>query len=203
MFLDSICECSDYSNSSELLSLKRLCIASKLQTRATLFEKAEIALASTLQSNFGLQVLHVDNGYLSQSPKQFTKAVKYANCIKALGLSNFNLSKELVSELSCSIKSYTFLEKVYLCNSNLKSSAIILLEVLATISTLKVLDLQSNELTEEVGNSLASVIINNKKLEMLLLDNNNISAGAMNIVKTLQNINSLKMLGLSNNNLPK
>ena len=194
--------CSDYSNSSELVLLKKLCIASKLQTRVTLVEETEIALASTLHNNPGLQVLHVDNGCLSQPPKQFTKALKCANSIKVLDLSNFNLSEEIVSELTSSIKSYT-LEKVYLCNSNLKSSAVILLEVLATISTLKVLDLQSNELTEEVGISLASVIINNKALEILFLDNNNIGVGAMNIVKALQNINSLKMLGLSNNNLPK
>ena len=203
VFLESLFQCSDYSNSSELHFLKRLCIASKLQTRATLVEEAEIALASTLQSNFGLQVLHVDNGCLSQSPKQFAKALKHANCIKALGFSNFNLSEELVSEIASSLKSHTSLEKVHLCNSNLKSSVIILLEVLTTISTLKVLDLQSNGLTEEVGNSLASVIINNKQLEVLFLDNNNISAGAMNIVKALKNINSLKMLGLNNNNLPK
>ena len=47
------------------------------------------------------------------------------------------------------------------------------------------------------------MIINNKALEVLFLDNNNIGVGAVNIVKALQNNKSLKMLGLSNNNLPK
>ena len=203
VFIESLCQCSDFSDSSELLLLKKLCIASKLQTSVTIVEEAEIALASTLQNNPGLQVLHVDNGCLSQPPKHFIKSLKYANSIKVLDLSNFNLSEELVSELTSSIKSHTSLEKIYLYNGNLKSSVIILSEVLATISTLKLLDLQSNGLTEEVGNSLASVIINNKALEVLFLDNNNISEGAVNIAKALQNINSLKMLGLNNNNLPK
>ena len=203
VFIESFCQCSDYSNSSELLLLKKLCIASKLQTKATLVEEAGIALASTLQNNPGLQILHVDNGCLSQSPKHFIKSLKYVNSNNIVDLSNFSLSEEMVSELTSSIKSYTSLEMVYLHNSNLKLSVIILSEVLATVSTLKVLDLQSNGFTEEVGNSLASVIINNKALEVLFLDNNNIGEGAVNIVKALQNINSLKMLGLSNNNLPK
>ena len=141
VFLDSLFQCSDYSDSSELLSLKKLCIASKLQTKATLVEEAEIALASSVQNNPGIQVLHVDNGCLHQPPKQFIKALKYANSIKVLDLSNFNLSEEKISELTSSIKSYTSLEMLYLYNNNLKTSVIILSEVLATISTLKVLDL--------------------------------------------------------------
>ena len=148
-------------------------------------------------------MLHVDNGCISQSPKEFIKALKYANSNKVLDLSNVNLSEELISELASSIKLYTSLEMVYLHNSNLKSSAVILSEVLASISTLKVLDLQSNGLTEEVGNSLASVIINNRLMEALFLDNNNIGVGTLNILKALKNINSLKKLGLDNNNLPK
>ena len=119
-------------------------------------------------------------------------------------LSNINLSEELVSELVSSIKLYASLEKLYMCNNSILSlSAIILSEALATISTLKVLDLQGNKLTPEAGNSLASVIINNRTLEVLFLDNNNLGVGALSIVKALQNIKSLRMLGLSNNNLPK
>ena len=192
VFLESFCQCSDYSNCSELLGLKKLCITSKLQTSATSVEEAEIALATTLQNNPGLQVLHVDNGCLCQPPKEFIKALKYVKSNKVLNFSNNSLSEELVSEIASSIKSYTSLEMVYLHNCNLKSSVIILSEVLATISTLKVLDLQSNGLTEEVGNSLASVIANNRLMKVLFLDNNNIGVGALNILKALKTLILLK-----------
>ena len=171
---------------------------------STFAEGAEKALVSILQNNPGLQVLHIDNSCLSQPPKQFVKALKYVSSIKVLDLSNINLSEELVSELVSSIKLYASLEKLYMCNNSILSlSAIILSEALATISTLKVLDLQGNKLTQKAGNSLASVIINNRTLEVLFLDNNNLGVGALSIVKALQNIKSLRMLGLSNNNLPE
>ena len=203
MFLESFCKCSHYSNSSEILFLKKLCIVSKSHTMISIVEEAEINLASTLQSNPRLNVLHVDNGCLSEVPKHFTKALKYVNSIKTLDLNNFSLSTEIVSELASSIKSYTCLEEIFMHNSNLKLSVIILSEALTTISTLKVLDLQSNGLTEETGESLASVISNNLALETLFLDNNNIGVGALKIAKALQNIKCLRLLGLSSNSLPK
>ena len=144
------------------------------------------------------------NDCISKPPKQLIKALKYSESIVALNLGNLNLvSERLVSELASSIKTWTSLEKVYLCNNNLSLSVTVLSKTLATISALKVLDLQSNKITKEASNSLASVIINNKALEVLFLDNNNIGVGAVNIVKALQNNKSLIMLGLSNNNLPK
>ena len=203
IFLEIFCQCSYYSDSSELVFLKKLCIASKSHTMISIVEEAEKGLASTLQSNPRLNVLHVDSGCLSEVPKHFTKALKHVNFIKTLDLNNLKLSIETVSELASSIKSYNCLEEIFMHNSNLKLSVIILSEALTTISTLKVLDLQSNGLTEEAGESLASVIINNVALETLILDNNSIGVGVLKIAKALQNIKSLRLLGLSNNNLPK
>ena len=40
-------------------------------------------------------------------------------------------------------------------------------------------------------------------MKVLFLDNNNIGTGGLQITKALQNIKFLKMLGLSNNSLPK
>ena len=61
LFLESFYQCRDDLDCSELFILKKLCNASELQTRVTLVEEAETALAYTLQNNPGLQELHWDN----------------------------------------------------------------------------------------------------------------------------------------------
>ena len=200
-FLENLCQCTGYSESSGIL--KTLCIASKSNTNVSLAEQAERALTSVLQNNPRLEGLHIDNGCINSAPNEVIKALNYVNYIKVLSLNNLDMSREMVNELASAIKLYTCLENIYLHSNDLKLSVIILSEALNTISTLKVLDLQNNELTEEAGESLASVIINNPSLEALFLDNNNIGVGALKIAEALRNIKSLKMLGLSNNNLSK
>ena len=200
-FLENLCQFTGYSDSSGIL--KQLCIASKSNTNVFLAEQAERALTSVLQNNPRLEALHVDSSCINLAPNEVIKALNYINCIKVLSLNNLVMSREMVNELAFAIKLYTCLENIYLNGNNLKSSVIILSEALRTISTLKVLDLQNNELTEDTGDSLASVIANNPLLETLFLDNNNIGVGALKIAKALQNIKSLKMLGLDNNHLPK
>ena len=79
------------------------------------------------------------NDCISKPPKQLIKALKYSESIVALNLGNLNLVSEgLVSELASSIKTWTSLEKVYLCNNNLSLSVTVLTKTLATISALKV-----------------------------------------------------------------
>ena len=203
IYLENLCKYTDHSDSSGILFLKQLCIASKSITKITIVEQAEIALALVLQNNPRLEIFYVDHGCLSAAPNQVIKALKYVNSIKVLSLTNLDMSIDTVKELASAIKLCTCLETVYLYSNSLKLSAIILLKELSTISTLRRLDLTNNELTEEVGEPLASVIMNNPSLETLFLDENNIGVGALKIAKALSNIKSLKMLGLDNNNLPK
>ena len=202
VFLEFMFQRSNYQDYMEIVFLKQLYNASKSVTIVTLVEEGDRALASFLQNNPRLEMLHPDITYLNIS-KQFFKSLQHTKTIEVLNFNNCSLCREMVSDLASTVKLHTCLKEIYLCNSNLKSSAIILLEALSRISTLKVLDLQSNGLTEEAGDPIQSVIINNSLLERLILDNNSIGMGVLKIAKALQNINSLKVLSLKNNNLCK
>ena len=203
VYLENLCQYTDHSDSSGILFIKQLCIASKSITKITIIAQAERTLAFVLQNNPRLKVFYVDYSCLSTTPNQVIKALKYVNSIRVLSFTNLDMSIEMVNELASAIKLCTCLEVVWLSSNSLKLSAIILLKELSTMSTLKVLDLQNNKLTEEVGESLASVILNNPSMETLFLDNNNIGIGTLKIVLALCNIKSIKQLGLSNNNLSK
>ena len=62
------------------------------------------------------------------------------------------------------------------------------------------LDLNNNQITQEAGEALASVIMHNTRLEELYLNSNNLGIGTVKVAKALQHITTLKMLDLSNNN---
>ena len=53
------------------------------------------------------------------------------------------------------------------------------------------LDLQSNQLSEDASEYLSHIIFDNHGLNELLLNNNNIGKGVLHIAKALQNVTSL------------
>ena len=73
---------------------------------------------------------------------------------------------------------------------------------MSKISELKVLDFQGNHISEEAGEYFASMLSKNQKLEQLLLSNNNLGKGVVYIIRSLQELNSLRVLNICNNNMP-
>ena len=55
---------------------------------------------------------------------------------------------------------------------------------------------------KEAGQALEFVITNNPGIEILILNNNNLSNGALKVARALKSLSSLKTLQLGNNNLP-
>ena len=117
-------------------------------------------------------------------------------------LSDNSLPEGAGIKLASAIESNNSLEKLWLHSNNLQSSIMFILQVLSKLSTLQLLDLQNNHLTKQTGDWLKHVITNNPAMKVLFLDNNNIGTGGLHITEAMQNIKSLKMLGLSNNSLP-
>jgi len=74
------------------------------------------------------------------------------------------MSDVVVNDLADVIKSNTCL---YLGNNNLQSPAVVVLQALKGISTLKKLDLNSNNMSDVVYNDLADVIKCNTFLQEL------------------------------------
>ena len=97
------------------------------------------------------------------------KALQHITTLKILYLSSNNIPQEACEELALAIESNKFLTKLSLSLNNLQFSANVILKSLATITTLIMLDLNNNQITQEAAEALASVIMHNTRLEELQL----------------------------------
>ena len=98
-----------------------------------------------------------------------------------LGLSNNNLPKEVSLEIASVIKS----ESLTLSSNDLQSSAIVILQALSTITTLKILNMDNNQNGEKGGEMLASVIMSNVKLRKLHFSSNNLQNSGIKVLEAL------------------
>ena len=166
-------------------------------------QKASEVLASMIMQNRGLEVFYLNNNNLSAGTLKLAKAFQHISTLRMLSLDNSNIPKIACDDLALAIRSNKYLEKLWLGNNNLEYSAIVILNSLTTITTLTVLGLNNNQIPQEAGEALASVIMHNKRLEGLHLHSNNLGIGILKVAKALQHIITLKMLNLSNNNIPQ
>ena len=168
-----------------------------------LTEDAGEYLSPVICDNVGLNQLFLDNNDIGKGMLHIVRALQQLNSLQVLGLSNTNMPKDVTDDLALAIECNQRLNIVQLNNNNLQRSAVIILKVLSKISSLAELDLRFNQLNEDAGEYLSSVICNNLGLNKLFLDNNDIGKGMLHIVKALQQLNSLQVLVVSNTNMPK
>ena len=80
--------------------------------------------------------------------------------------------------------------------------AIKMIRALESLSCLKILDISGNNINEVAADNIATVIINNSKLEELYISDNYLGiTGVTKIAKALVNLGGLKVLDLINNKL--
>ena len=166
-------------------------------------EEVSKLLASVILNNLNIEQLFLDNNYIGKGILIIVKALQQVNSLKVLSLGNVNMPKDVSGELALAIQCNRYLDTLHLNDNNLQSSAVFILQGLSKISSLNVLNLQSTQLTDEVGIYVSSAICENTELMELSLDNNNIGKGILDIIKALQQLNSLQVLGLGNTGMPQ
>ena len=160
-------------------------------------------LADVISSKH-LQKLFLNEIYLLSTIKVIAKSLKKSSKLKELNLNGIIDKSKVLPSLIPQIIKNNSLQKLYLKDMNLETKGIINIgKNLRDISSLKVLDLQNNFITEEAGEVLASIISSNTKLEALYLGNNHLQAGIIKLFTALKKISSLKMLDLENNKMSK
>ena len=187
--------------------IKSLCVISSLQKLNLNNNEIPVdsskTLASAISQNTGLEELHLSNNNLGEGTLEVAKALQCISSLRILVLENNGIPKESFTQLALELNSNKNLEKLWLSNSNLQSSAIDILQSLSTISTLKLLNINDNQINKEAGEALVSVISHNAGLEELYLSGNNLGEGLLNVMKALQHVKSLRILSLGNNNISK
>ena len=157
-------------------------------------------LAAAIDHN-KLQKLWIANNYLRSCAITILQSLSKITTLTELDLSGNGMSEEVADFLASAIASNSSLEDLRLNDNRLTTSGIVTIaKSLSNISTLKYLSVISNLITEEAADSIASVIKSNTGIEQLYLGNNKLGAGALKIVRALKIVQFLKVLDLNNSN---
>ena len=157
-------------------------------------------LASVLENNPSLEDLRIRNNMLGTSTVKVLQALSKISKLKTLNLISNNLTGQVSQDLAKVININSDLENFYLSDTNLKSSAVVIVQALKQNSQLNILYL-CNFLTESVIDELVSIIKNNPLITELWLGNNLLQSGLIDIAKTCNNLTNLHALELSCNNI--
>ena len=166
-------------------------------------EEAADELSAAIRANNSLEKLWLGGNHLGSSTVMIANALKQVTTLKVLNLNNNqNRSEELAPALTSIISDNKFLESLLLSDNNLNDDGVIkIAQSLCKHTKLKIINLQSNNITEKSAEALASIISSNTGLEELYLGNNTLQSGVITISTALKNISSLKLLDLNNNNI--
>ena len=164
-------------------------------------EEAAEDLADVIKSNTHLKQISIANNKLGVSAAVILQALTKSSKLKVLNLNGSNLTEQLVGDLIKVTRNNSDLEELYLSNNDLRSSVFVILQALVENSELKVLDLNSNNITGVVVGDLASAIKFSSNLQRLSLANNNLQSSSVMILQGLKELCKLEVLNLDNNNM--
>ena len=187
--------------SQSISSLSNLRVLEMADNQIT--ESASQAIANAVSSNHGLEQLYLGRNKLRTGALKIAIGLLNISSLKLLDLTDNELSTVVASKIASVITTNSLLEELRLRNNKLTTSGIITIaQSLSNISTLKILDIINNHITEEAAIAIASLILRNDTLEELCVGDNDLRAGVVTIVESLQNVSTLKKLYLDNTSVP-
>ena len=188
---------------SILRSLSKVSHLRKLNLNCNSISEIEAAedLATVIANNACLEELCLGNNNFYSSAIIILQALQNIDGLKVLDLSSNNVSENAGELLANVIKSNAHLKDLRLSFNKLGSSDIVITQVLQNISTLRILCLSGNYMSENTGKDLAAAIENNKNIEDLRLSNNNFQTSISLILESLTTSMHLKVFHLSNNSI--
>ena len=168
-------------------------------------EEAADELSAAIRANNSLKKLWLCGNHLGSSTVIIVNSLKQVTTLKELDLNgNQNRSEELAPALTSIISGNKSMERLSLRDNNLNDDGVIkIAQSLCKHTKLKIINLQSNNITDKSAEALTSIISSNTGLEELYLANNTLQLGVITMSTALKNISSLKVLDLGNNNIPE
>ena len=144
--------------------------------------------------------MSLQDNSLQKSAIKILNTLQNVSTLRQLNLSNNNTPEATGFHLAKVILSNTSLDTLRLCNSNLRTSMVDMLQALNCFSNLKIIDLFGNTITEEAGAVLTSAISRNIKLEYLEL---NLVISPLKVIEGFQNLSVLESLVFDTCNISK
>ena len=162
-------------------------------------------LTSIISHNVHLATFSITNGQLYNTNfiKTF-KALQDVPNLQEMIFTNSNISAEVANDIPATLSFSTQLQKIDISNNCFESimGIIKIAKSLEHISTLKKLYINSNNITDEAADDIATALFCNRQLQELdVSDNSFQTVGIIKIAKALQHTSTLKKLNISNNNI--
>ena len=158
------------------------------------------ALESVIKWNKSMErLLLSDNSLNDHGVIEIALSLCNASKLRCIDLRNNNITEKAAEALACIISSNPELEELYLGNNHLHIGAIKIAAALESISSLKVLDLQNNDIPDEAGNALVAAIKSNIFLQKLCLSGNHLGPSLTTAVNALKDTVTLEVLTLNDN----
>ena len=155
-------------------------------------------LAKVIRSNTCLEELHLGNNNFQSLADVILRALQINNNLKGLDLNSNGISGDVGELLVIVITSKANLKDLCLGFNKLQSSGVVIAQALQVLSTVKILHLSGNSMSENVAKELTAVIKCNNGLEDLRLSSNNFQLSISLILQSLTDSMHLKILQLSN-----
>ena len=163
-------------------------------------EELAPALTSIISHNKSMESLLLsDNNLNDDGVIKIAQSLCKHNTLKVINLQSNNITEKAAEALASIISSNTGLEELYLGNNTIQLGIITMSTALKNISSLKVLDLYSNNIPEEAADELSAAIKANNSLEKLSLGGNHLGSSTVMVVNALKQFTTLKELDLIDN----
>ena len=164
-------------------------------------------LIEALKENQNLSVMLLSSNTLVGyrcNHHQLTNALNMNKSLEFIIVRYCLINKDIANALSSYLKNSHCLKSLSITNSKDSDNPTYLIAVLQMLKencNLKVLDLESNDMTGNETEDIVNVIKNNSGLVRLYLSNNSLKSSAIVILQALKDLSKITILDLNNNNM--
>ena len=156
-------------------------------------------LSDAIRTKSFVDKLLLSDNYLGSSMAVIAKACKNSD-LKQFYVKNTGISEAVADDLAAVIKHNSSIEMLSVSDNDLKSSGfIVIAQALKVVSSLKRLYAYAINITSDVSVELSSVIDHYVSLKGILLSDNLLGNGLLQIVECCSKLRNLEVLELSHN----
>ena len=167
-------------------------------------EEAADQIAKHLSHKTKLQELYLyNNNFKTTGMIKIAKGLQNISSLRVFSIGCNSIGKEAADDVATVLSHNPRLTEVYLYNNNFKTAGMIkIARALWGISSLTAFSVGENDIDEGAADDIALVLSCNTNLNQLHLHNNNFkTVGIIKIAKALQNISTLTIFSIGDNNI--
>ena len=167
-------------------------------------KEAADQIAKHLSHKTKLQELYLyNNNFKTIGMIKISKGLRNISSLRVFSIGCNHVGKEAADDVATVLSHNSRLKEIYLYNNNFKTAGMIkIAQALWGISSLTAFSVGENDVGEGAADDIALVLSRNTNLNQLHLHNNNFKTmGIIKIAKALQNISTLTIFSIGDNNI--